>query len=56
MSLFLCPFFSALVSPTLTSAATLVIIVLIRTFLSWSLELEVDGRWPWEKPATPDAG
>jgi Protein of unknown function (DUF1622) len=24
-------------------------IVLIRTFLSWSLELEVTGRWPWQK-------
>jgi len=31
-------------------------IVLIRTFLSFSLELEISGRWPWQKaPATPDA-
>ena len=22
-------------------------IVLIRTFLSWSLEAEIEGRWPW---------
>ena len=24
-------------------------IVLIRTFLSWSLELEISGRWPWQQ-------
>jgi hypothetical protein len=23
------------------------LIVLIRTFLSFSLEVEIDGRWPW---------
>ena len=23
-------------------------IVLIRTFLSWSLEVEIEGRWPWQ--------
>jgi hypothetical protein len=27
--------------------------VLIRTFLSLSLELEISGRWPWQKPADP---
>jgi uncharacterized membrane protein len=25
------------------------LIVLIRTFLSFSLEVEIDGRWPWQK-------
>ena len=25
-------------------------IVAIRTFLSWSLALELDGRWPWQRP------
>ena len=24
------------------------LLVLIRTFLSWTLELETEGRWPWE--------
>ncbi|MET4637229.1 putative membrane protein [Mycetocola sp. 2940] len=38
------------VTPTLESLAVLSIIVLIRTFLSWSLELEISGRWPWQKP------
>jgi len=38
--------------PTLTSVAILAIIVLIRTFLSFSLEVELTGRWPWQsKPA-----
>jgi uncharacterized membrane protein len=40
------------VTPTLESVAVLGIIVLIRTFLSWSLELEITGRWPWQKPRT----
>ena len=38
------------VSPTLTSVAVLGGIVLIRTFLSFSLEVEITGRWPWTKP------
>jgi uncharacterized membrane protein len=48
------------VTPTLTSVAVLAVIVLIRTFLSFSLELEITGRWPWQKAAggngTPDRG
>jgi uncharacterized membrane protein len=35
--------------PTLTSVAVLGGIVLIRTFLSFSLEVEITGRWPWQK-------
>jgi uncharacterized membrane protein len=44
------------VTPTLTSVAVLAGIVVIRTFLSFSLELEITGRWPWQKQppeATP---
>lgn len=42
------------VTPTFASVGVLAIIVVIRTFLSWSLELEITGRWPWQKePATP---
>ena len=41
------------VTPTLDSVAVLAIIVLIRTFLSWSLELEISGRWPWQKRDEP---
>lgn len=43
------------VTPTLESVAVLAAIVVIRTFLSWSLELEISGRWPWQKSAAPRA-
>ena len=36
-------------TPTLESVVVLGIIVVIRTFLSWSLALELDGRWPWQR-------
>ena len=39
------------VRPTLESVAVLGGIVLIRTFLSFSLELEIEGRWPWQGSA-----
>jgi uncharacterized membrane protein len=35
--------------PTFGSIAILGLIVLIRTFLSFTFELEVNGRWPWQK-------
>lgn len=37
------------VTPTFQSVGVLAIIVVIRTFLSFSLELEITGRWPWQK-------
>jgi uncharacterized membrane protein len=36
------------VTPTLTSVGVLALIVLIRTFLSFALEVELNGRWPWQ--------
>jgi uncharacterized membrane protein len=39
--------------PTLTDVAVLAIIVLIRTFLSLSLDVELTGRWPWQKNTAP---
>ena len=45
------------VTPTFASVGVLAIIVLIRTFLSFSLELEITGRWPWQKgPSAARAG
>jgi uncharacterized membrane protein len=35
------------VQPSLENVAVLGLIILIRTFLSFSLEVELDGRWPW---------
>lgn len=37
-------------SPTMDSLAALALIIVIRTFLSWSLALELEGRWPWQRP------
>lgn len=38
-------------TPTMEGLFALAIIVAIRTFLSWSLALELDGRWPWQRAA-----
>jgi uncharacterized membrane protein len=43
------------VEPTLESVGVLALIVVIRTFLSWSLEVEIAGRWPWQKSRTAEA-
>jgi uncharacterized membrane protein len=37
------------VAPTFKSLGVLAAIVLIRTFLSFSLEVEIEGRWPWQR-------
>ncbi|SJZ30378.1 Uncharacterized membrane protein [Enhydrobacter aerosaccus] len=37
------------VEPTLQNLGVLAVIVTIRTLLSFALELEVSGRWPWQK-------
>ena len=43
--------------PTIENTTTLGLLVLIRTFLSWSIVLEVTGRWPWQGKAgeSPEA-
>jgi uncharacterized membrane protein len=37
------------VAPSLESVAVLGIIVVIRILLSFSLEVEIDGTWPWKR-------
>jgi uncharacterized membrane protein len=37
------------VDPTFRSVGVLAGIVAIRTFLSFSLEVEIEGRWPWAR-------
>ena len=37
------------IEPNLNNLAVLAGIVLIRTFLSISLEVEIEGHWPWQK-------
>lgn len=41
------------VSPNLTNVFILAGIVLIRTFLSIALQLEIDRRWPWQSTSEP---
>lgn len=40
---------SVAIDPTFASIGVLGLIVLIRTFLSWSLEVEINGSWPWQR-------
>ncbi|MFG1296007.1 DUF1622 domain-containing protein [Xanthobacter variabilis] len=44
------------IEPSLESLAVLAGIVVIRTFLSFSLEVEIEGRWPWQAPAKAEGG
>jgi uncharacterized membrane protein len=37
------------IEPTLQNLGVLAVIVAIRTILSFALELEVSGRWPWQR-------
>lgn len=41
------------VTPDLKSVGVLAGIVAIRTFLSFSLEVEMTGRWPWQQGEQP---
>lgn len=45
---------TVVVSPTMDNVEVLGLIVLIRTFLSMSLQLELEGRWPWQRRAEGD--
>jgi uncharacterized membrane protein len=40
---------SVAIDPTFMSVGVLGLIVLVRTFLSWSLEVEINGEWPWQR-------
>jgi uncharacterized membrane protein len=45
------------VDPTFRSVGVLAGIVAIRTVLSFSLEVEIEGHWPWARPeAEPPQG
>jgi len=45
---------TVVVELTLESVAALAGIVFIRTLLSFSLEAEIDGRWPWQRAAAEE--
>jgi uncharacterized membrane protein len=40
--------------PTLENVAALGLLVVVRTFLSWALVLEAEGRWPWQRREDAD--
>jgi uncharacterized membrane protein len=40
---------SVAIDPTFVTVGVLGLIVLVRTFLSWSLEVEINGEWPWQR-------
>lgn len=42
------------IEPTFVSVGVLAVIVLVRTFLSFSLEVELTGHWPWSRHAATD--
>jgi len=43
------------VPPTFASLGVLAFLVVVRTVVSWTLTLEVEGRWPWQ-PSVEDQG
>jgi uncharacterized membrane protein len=43
------------VDPSFSGIGVLAILVAVRTFLSFTLEVELNGRWPWQSRQTPSA-
>jgi uncharacterized membrane protein len=44
---------SVALDATFVSVGVLGLIVLVRIFLSWSLEVEINGTWPWQRARLP---
>jgi uncharacterized membrane protein len=40
---------------TLVTIGSLGLLVLVRTFLSWAIEVETEGRWPWQSAEAREA-
>jgi uncharacterized membrane protein len=47
---------SVAVTPTLEGVMVLGLIVLIRTFLSVALQVEIEGKWPWQRAGVEREG
>jgi uncharacterized membrane protein len=47
---------TVVLEPTLQNVLILGLLVLIRTFLGWSLVVEIEERWPWQSPDTAGQG
>jgi uncharacterized membrane protein len=37
------------VAPSFQGVGVLAVVVLVRTFLSFTLDVELEGRWPWQQ-------
>ncbi len=46
---------TVVIAPTLSNIGILGAIILVRTFLSWSLVVEMEGRWPWQPARGPSS-
>lgn len=40
---------TVVVAPTFTNVGVLALIIVVRTFLSFALEVEINGHWPWQR-------
>lgn len=41
------------VSPSFRGVGVLAVVVAVRTFLSFTLDVELEGRWPWQSRRSP---
>jgi uncharacterized membrane protein len=46
---------SVAISPSFESVGVLAVIVVVRSFLSTTLEMEISGRWPWQRTSGPSS-
>ena len=42
---------TVVVDPTFQNVGVLALIIVVRTFLSFALEVEISGHWPWQRTA-----
>jgi uncharacterized membrane protein len=47
---------TAALEPTLRNFEALGVLVMVRTFLSWSIVVEIEGRWPWQRRIDESGG
>jgi len=44
------------VAPTFRGVGVLAVVVAVRTFLSFTLDVELEGHWPWQTARAPQQG
>jgi uncharacterized membrane protein len=43
---------TVIIEPTMQGIATLGLLIVVRTLLSWSITVEIEGCWPWQVAKT----